>query len=301
MRLLFIALAAAPLAVMPFGNIEQVFKIFSDTPQPVVAPHQEIKRFTAEYDQFKILKAQFPAKDELDSIAREIQRQSEKARSSSPLERELTTRKIATLNQTYQLIVDTQALFNQMGMLYLEREQLAESEVDLSKLMHEPRTVYSFVDLDQVRRQIGDVHNRQEDFKRTEEKLKVDLGRFTQSIATTNKELNEKQQQQKAYIGQQTGSFQEAELIDYQMRAIGLRKEYAQWKIREIQLRQSIVALQLATLKPQLEVLQQESKKRSWLSKKKAIPIIISAKNFAKRRCLLFSKRAKRRSGSSMH
>ena len=258
MRLLFIALAAAPLAVMPFGNIEQVFKIFSDTPQPVVAPHQEIKRFTAEYDQFKILKAQFPAKDELDSIAREIQRQSEKARSSSPLERELTTRKIATLNQTYQLIVDTQALFNQMGMLYLEREQLAESEVDLSKLMHEPRTVYSFVDLDQVRRQIGDVHNRQEDFKRTEEKLKVDLGRFTQSIATTNKELNEKQQQQKAYIGQQTGSFQEAELIDYQMRAIGLRKEYAQWKIREIQLRQSIVALQLATLKPQLEVLQQE-------------------------------------------
>lgn len=179
-------------------------------------------------------------------------------------EKEVITKEISSLNQLLQLVVDRDALVQQLRSLYDETKKVLDgiaSDPNFNKFKVEERASYTFEEVAQLNQKIIDAKNRQVELKNSVQKLQGDSARYTKEIDQLQIEIKEKSKQQKSYTQQPQTSLIDGDLLDIQGRLLAQRKELTVLKVKEAESRLNLANIQLHFVKAQLEILEREYKR----------------------------------------
>ncbi len=201
-------------------------------------------------------------KQEFEKITADIQVAQERLKkTSNTYDKELVAKEISFLNQLLQIAVDRDAVMQQLHAIYDETKKIIEgvsSENYFSKFKFEERASYSFEDLTQLNQKISDAKNRQSELKSYAQKYQGDIDRYGKEIDQLQSEIKEKLKQQKNHSQQPQSSLLKGDIIDLQSRLLEQRKDLTFLKLKEAEGRLSMVSLQLAIIKNQLEILERD-------------------------------------------
>ncbi|MBY0110290.1 MAG: mechanosensitive ion channel [Candidatus Babeliaceae bacterium] len=179
-------------------------------------------------------------------------------------EKEILTKEISSLNQLLQLVVDRDAVVQQLKSLYDEMKKVFDgiaSDPHFTKFKLDERASYSYEDLTGLNQKIIDSKNRQTELKSNVQKLQADATRYSKEIEQLQAEIKEKTKQQKSYIEQSQTNLIDGELLDIQGKILVQRKDLASLKLKEAENRLILANVQLHVTKSQLEILEREYKR----------------------------------------
>lgn len=257
---LFSFLVYSDVCTLGFGTVSQVF-MPSKTPTVIGAQHEKLLK---DLQDLISQEAVTEYHRNIEKISADIKVLQERLLHANSHEKEIINKEIASLNQILQLVIDHEAVTQQLKSLYDEIKKVLDgvaSDPHFNKLKVEERASYSFEELAQLNQKIIDTKNRQTELKNQIQKLQADVTRHTKEIEQLQADIKEKVKQQKSYSQQPQPNLLEGDLLDIQWRLLAQRKELATLKLKESENRLALANLQLTIAKAQLEILERDYKR----------------------------------------
>lgn len=254
----FLTLFAGSMAASLGSSLEKILTA-SKSSEPVTVPlerqAQNIEKEKFENEQFTLVK------EGLDKSLATIKTVKNQIEHAVGREREFLTKKLALLNQGYQVLTDAdhvQQSINTILSEALESLQEYKEDADFKKLLTEVKTVYDYNDLEFVNDRIIEATTRLEAIEKNKISAIYDGVKRKKGLALIQDEYREKKKQQEQ-LGTSGAVYKyEGDILDESIRLLDYKKILAELKIKEADYRQELVDLQLTIHRAQLAVLKKE-------------------------------------------
>ncbi|MFA6066768.1 MAG: mechanosensitive ion channel domain-containing protein [Candidatus Babeliaceae bacterium] len=209
-------------------------------------------------------------KGNIEKISAEIAAVKEKMKNVSGRELDLLNKKFSDISQSYQLLTETEHLQQQLIALteqHIKLLQEYKADPDFKNFKTPVKTTTTYTDFQQVSGKIFDHKLRLTELEKNKKSTAYDLNKRKKAASSAQDDYREKKKQQEDFnlINKKTEtkgekfSFKEqGELLDEQVKLSLIRKELADWKVKEAEAKLSLLDSQIMIIKGQTSALKDD-------------------------------------------
>ena len=206
----------------------------------------------------------------LESASAELTIVKEKLKKSRSSEANFLQKKLSLASQRYQLLTELEHQYQQMGNVLEQNIKLLheyKSDPDFKNFRMSLKASPSFDDLQELARRNLDYKTRVVDLEKHKKMAIEDLAKRKKALASITEEYKEKKRQHEEFsssgrkIDVANGAFsasQQGELLDDQVNQLTTKKELAEAKVKESEMRLALIETQLTINRAQATLLKDD-------------------------------------------
>lgn len=227
---------------------------------------QEKEKLSSEGDQ----KEANGIQKDINKTASLIAEYKKKLSSASEKEKDYLNTVVGVLNETSQLLLDTQLLRQRISQtidthISLLEGNLKDPNFKSSRL--EVSAVYSFEELQKLHQEILSIKEKVKQFKDQLEVLRKEQEDAKQEVSIIGKELKEKEHEQSTFNGDSRSDFvsegswgvsEEAKLLDFEIKQLSVKKDSAEFLVKDLSYRVGVLTTRLDIANSKLEIFEMD-------------------------------------------